>query len=291
MNILITCNTLTYCSGSPLYNYTLAIELAKEHTVTIISRFSYWVEQDCGKEIMRKTLETAGVRCLDFFLTPTVKHDHYDLSIVSQNDFIQQVFDLKPTKILQVIHSEYDCEKPTIDNRIYKYIAIRPSIKDHLMAEYEIPSKDIAVIFNGVDRERFAPRTTQVDYKSRKIVVPCTIDPLREKFLNYIISEASLNPSDKIEIYGKDCGAKLDPLPPNVTIHPPMFNIEDAMRDAFMVSGILLGRVNLEARSMGIVNTIHDPEDPESHYYFYPNEEEFDKKHNIKSVTKEILSC
>lgn len=282
---------MCYLSGSPLYNYTLAIELAKEHTVTIISRFSHWVEEDCGKEIMRDNLEKAGVRCLDFFVVPTVKHDHYDLAIVSQNDFIQQVFDLKPSKILQVIHSEYDCEKPTIDKRIYKYVAIRPSIKDHLIREYGIPSDDIVVIFNGVDRERFAPREPGQYYNIKKIIVPCTLDPLREKFLNYIISEAEANNRIKIEIYGKDCGAKLITLPSNVTIHPPMFSIENAMKDAYMVSGILLGRVNLEARSMGIVNTIHDPEDPESHYYFYPNEEEFDKRHNIINVAKDILNC
>lgn len=288
MNILITCNTMSYLSGSPLYNYTLAIELAKQgHTVTLLSRFEDWVELDDQRHILKSNLINAGVNCVDI-KKPNTAIQSYDYAFISQKTGIEFVQRMNPRRIVNIIHSEYDCEQPCVAN---VYVAIRPTIKDRLVKQFGIPEQLIKVIYNGVDRERFAPRTLQINYRVRKIVVPCTLDPLREKFLNYIISEARLNPNDKIEIYGKDCGARLDPLPSNVTIHPPTFYIEDAMKDACLVSGILLGRVNLEARSMGIVNTVHDPNDPESFYHFYPNEEEFDKKHNIHNVAKELIQC
>ena len=71
-----------------------------------------------------------------------------------------------------------------------------------------------------------------------------------------------------------------------VTISPAVFNIEKKIADADIVAGILLGRVNLEARAMGIVSTIHNPDDPASFSYYFPVREDFDREHDIKKCCR-----
>lgn len=73
MKILISCSTMTYLSGSPLYNYTLAMELAKEHDVSFCS---VWVDN-----YLKKNLEKAGVK-----IREDINGD-YDVALVSQQKF------------------------------------------------------------------------------------------------------------------------------------------------------------------------------------------------------------
>ncbi len=77
MKIIIVCQTMTYLSGSSLYNYTLAKELSKEHDVSVMS---LW-----GKNYLRDDLEDLGVKCI------RETNDEYDLAIVSQKDLIKKL--------------------------------------------------------------------------------------------------------------------------------------------------------------------------------------------------------
>jgi glycosyltransferase involved in cell wall biosynthesis len=272
-----------------MYNYTLAIELAKSHDVTLLSNYKTWCEMDDTRHDILHGLQHAGVHTIDISKAFT-SFKQYDIAIISQQTMYPYVKQMKPYRIINVIHSEYDVEQPILDDNV-EYVAIRPSIKDRLVKSFGIPESKVRVIYNGVDRERFAPIGERIDLGRTRIIIPCTLDPLREKFLLYWIDVAKRSRSTMVELYGKDCGAKLGVLPENVSVNPPTFHIEDVMRHASYVAGILLGRVNLEARSMGIESLIHDPIKPEKYNIFYPSEEEFDKKHNIVNVAKEIISC
>ena len=168
------------------------------------------------------------------------------------------------TPVFNIVHSEYPCESP-IPNRkeIIKYICIRPSIAAHIITQHGIPADKVKVIYNGVDRKRFNPEELGAKFRrpelkefKYKIVAPCTLDKLREKFLNHLIDSATKD--RHVVLVGLDCGANLNKSP-YVEIKPDTFDIQNEMADADEVAGILLGRVNIEAWSMGIKSTIYDP--------------------------------
>jgi glycosyltransferase involved in cell wall biosynthesis len=264
--IIIVCSTMEYLSGSPLYNYTLALELAKENDVTILSKWQY--------NSLQMDLEDAGVTCV------TETSEHYDLALVSQRDFPLPNAD----KIVHIVHSEYECETPR--ENMEHYVAIRPSIKEHLINEHNIPAEKITVIYNGVDLERFSPREkSERDYF--KVVIPATRDSLRQQMFDYYCAKA--NKDYRVFIYGKNFGANIKG--DYVYQYDEVSNIEDFIGDADLVAGILLGRVNLEARAMNVKSVIHNPDNPEDMYEYYPDRDEFEKNHDIKNVAKALCTC
>lgn len=273
--ILIACDTMTYLSGSPLYHYTLAIELAKKGKT--VKMYSQWKKNE-----MMDRLEEAGVEILR-----DQPVGHFDLAILSQESSSKLLETITADKILNVIHSEYDCENPIISDMITEYIAIRPSIKEHLIEDHGIPEEKIRIVYNGVDFERFNPQKRKRSKKKfTKVVIPCTIDPLRREFLEYYIEKA--NKDFRVFIYGKDFGADI-PLKKYVTISDEVFDIENKMADADIVAGILLGRVNLEARAMGIHSYIHDPKNPAEYEDYFPVYREFKRDHDIVNVAKQLI--
>lgn len=267
MKIIIVCQTMTYLSGSPLYNYTLAKELVKENDVYLLSN---WADN-----YLKKDLAANGVKCI------TETNDEYDLALVSQRNFPIP----KAKKVINIVHSEYDYETPIIEG-IDHWVAIRPSIKEHLIAEHGILEDKITVIYNGVDLERFKPREkTERDYV--KVVIPATIDSLRQKFFNYYTSKA--NKDYRIFIIGKYFGAYI-PKSEFISIQGETDEIEKEIADADIVAGILLGRVNLEARACNVISYIHNPDNPEEYEVYYPHRWDFEERHDIKKVAKQLLS-
>lgn len=267
MKIILICETMQYLSGSPLYHYTLALELKKRgYDVHFLSQWAY--------NPMRLELEKAGVKILE-----GKADEEYDLALISQRTFNIP----KAKKVLHIIHSEYEVERPRTGD--FDFIAIRPSIKEHLIKNHGIKEDRIKVIYNGVDLERFKPREKKErDYT--KVVIPATIDSLRQKFFDYYIAKASDN--YKIYFFGKQFGGYI-PNNPNIIKMDEVHNIEDFMYDADLVAGILLGRVNLEARAMNIKSMIHNPNDPEECEEYYPDRKEFEERHDIKNVANQII--
>jgi hypothetical protein len=266
MKILITGRTMTYLSGQPLYVYELARELSKTNDVSVLSD---WTNNE-----LHSNLVSAGVKCI------TEPENEYDLIIASE---------FKPDVkgfTINIVHSEYDCETPIPNCDMY--VCIRPSIQKHIIEQHNIPKEKTKVIYNGVDRDRFTDKYDKTHKQSKNFkltVVPCTIDKLREKFLNHLISIAGKD--NMYMMVGDDFGANLKPSP-FVIRAKSTFNIEKYIQQADEVAGILLGRVNLEARSCGIPSLIYDPETLKVTKYF-PKEELFDKRHNIKNVAKQII--
>ena len=280
MRIAISSHVMSFLSGQPLYNYELALQLKRMgHEVTVLSE---WIEPNYGDggEILAKNLDEAGVirKRLD-------ERGDFDLIIASERESVQVLDNHPDIQAINIIHSEYDYETPIEDRpQIVKYVCIRHSIMRHIINEHGIHPSKCCVIFNGIDRNRFKKKKkSKRDYY--KIVVPCTLDLLREKFLNKLIDEAT--DKRRVFIYGHDRGATLHESK-WATICPSKFNIEDEIADADEVAGILLGRVNLEAWSCGVNSSIYDPDDLSNK--LYPPPPDFDSKHNIENVAKQILS-
>jgi len=265
MKIILVCSTMEYLSGSPLYHYALAKELVKEHKVSFLSK---WASNH-----LQYDLEDLGVEIL------TEPKGHYDLAIVSQRDMPLPSAD----KTIHIVHSEYDCETPR--ENMEHYVAIRPSIKEHLIKEHNIPEEKIKVIYNGVDLELFSPKEkTKRDYF--KVVIPATRDSLRQKMFDYYCAKASKD--YRVFIYGKQFGAKIQG--DYVYQFDEVSNIEEHIGDADLVAGILLGRVNLEARAMNVLSVIHNPDNPEDCYEYYPDRQDFEEMHDIKKVAKQLCT-
>ncbi len=263
--ILISCETMAYLSGSPLYNYTLAKELAKTHEVHFQS---VWTDN-----FLKRDLEALGVKCV--FST----QEEYDLALMSQRRFAKP----NAKKIVNIVHSEYDCETPI--EGCDHYVAIRPSIKEHLIKEHDIKDEDITVIYNGIDLERFKPKEkSERDYI--KVVIPATIDPLRQKMFDYYTSRA--NKDFRVFIFGKQFGGV---IPENefVYVHEEVDDIENYIADADLVAGILLGRINLEARACDVPSVIHNPDNPDEMERYFPDRKEFEDKHDIKKVAQRLV--
>ncbi len=276
MNILLACNEMVSLTGSPLYHYTLAKELRQQgHRVFI---FSIW-----GKRF--KDLPRFGV----IKYGSMHRNINFDLFLVSQPIMEEVIDKIRAKKVVNVVHSEYPCETPMTHKRIDHYIAIRPEIKQHLIDYHEIPEDKISVIYNGIDTKRFSTnkrKKHEGDYT--KVVLPCSIHPLRAKFINYYTKQAC--EKYRVYIYGKTTGNAKIYRNEWVFISDEKENIEDYIADADIVAGILLGRINLEAYNMGIPNYIHDPDNPKKKYLYSIDKEEFNNRHNIKNVAKQITN-
>lgn len=289
MKILVTGLSMAYLSGQPLYCYELCRELKRQgHEVTMMSELHIPPGQrpDNDGHKLVENLTAEGIECIEWNAS---RCSGYDLILASepQSEIVFQSSGNTP--VFNIVHSEYECEKPLENrNEIKKYICIRPSIAAHIITQHNIPTNKVKVIYNGVDRKRFSPvdkcpQKSPLSF-SYKIVVPCTLDSLREKFLNHMIDNATSE--KRVVIRGMDCGAQLHESP-FVTINKDTFDIQEEMADADEIAGILLGRVNLEAWSMGIKSTIYDPVTLENITIEPPKD--FDKKHNIINVARQII--
>jgi glycosyltransferase involved in cell wall biosynthesis len=222
MNILVSGQAMSYLSGQPLYCYELCLELKRRgHRVTMVSEYVDNLHGADGHKL-KENLETAGVKLVPIKTLEGLE-PNYDLAIVSETCSEAVINRLPDTPVINVVHSEYVYETPLEDRpQIIAYVCIRHNILEHIVNEHNIPRDKCVVIYNGVDRERFK-KVKKNKRSYEQVVVPCTLDTLREKFLNEVISTAS--PERHIDIFGFDCGAKLQESP-YVTIHPDKFNIE-----------------------------------------------------------------
>ena len=236
-----------------------------------------------GKRL-RENLEAENILCTSW---DDPKAAAYDLWLASEKISLKALPVAEGVPMINIVHSEYPVEDP-IEDIPMAWVCIRPSILEHIVKEHNIPREKCHVIYNGVDRLRFRNvKKAKRDYKL--IVVPCTLDTMREKFINHMIELAD----EKLHVhfYGFYCGANM-PISKEqekyVKVFPDTFDIEKAIQGADEVAGILLGRVNLEANSCGIPSTIFDPVTLKSEKFLLPDSV-FDARHNIKNVASDIL--
>lgn len=283
MKILITGNSMSYLSGQPLYCYELARELKRQgHWVEVRSEWKNPHGKDGHR--LRKNLEKENILCANW---DDPKNADYELWLASEKISLKVLHVAEGVPMINIVHSEYPVEDP-IEDIPMAWVCIRPSILEHIVSEHDIPREKCHVIYNGVDRERFCKiKKPKRDFTLA--VVPCTLDTLREKFINHMIELA--DEKMHVHFYGFYCGAKM-PISEEkekfVKVFPDTFDIEKAIQNADEVAGILLGRVNLEANSCGVPSTIFDPVTLRSEKFLLP-EAEFDKKHNIKNVARDIM--
>lgn len=246
MNILYTFLNFNGLTGSELYYYELAREMVNlGHNVTISS--------NCGGYV-KYMAEEKYIRCLDFSdITPYLidKFDviHFSHSPVYSglhNLFSNRLSSDKKYKIPRhkfvcTVHSEVlNTERVDILNfgpEIDHYISVRQSI-DSLL-----PEDNKSLIYNPIDFSRFNEKNT---LDEGYILFPGSLNYLRKNVLLNIMHEF---PNREILVIGRNDYPDLKLK--NVRFMDPVWNIEDYIKKAHMVIGILRGRTFYEALLCG----------------------------------------
>lgn len=175
-----------------------------------------------------------------------VKGMKFDVILTNHTPITERLLQLYPNNnFINIVRSEViDLENPIIDNRIKKYIAIRPSIKEHLINEFNIDSNKIEVIYNLFDKSKFIPQKTEKDIDKKITLFVGTMDYLRKSSIEDLIDN-----SEELWLVGKDTmgyAKEFDNTYDNVKYFPPTDKIETFINKCDETAGIFLGRTTIE---------------------------------------------
>ena len=265
LKILLSCLFFRTFTGSELYVFELAKELLKLNCeVTVMSQIGGPLT-DMAKRL--------GIKCITFEQAPGFKlgdgqwgfdaGNGYQVSTPNMMYRVSEVnFDLihmqhKPVaeRMIQFypeidkiysIHSEViELEEPIKHESIKKYIAIRPEIKEYIVNYFDIPEKDVDIIYNPVDNEKFKPKPVKTQ---DSILFVGTIDYLRRETIMDLIDYTKEN-NKELWLMGEDKNNYL----PNILLQPhvkhfkPGWNVEKLINECSETAGIQLGRTTIES--------------------------------------------
>jgi glycosyltransferase involved in cell wall biosynthesis len=265
LKILLSCLFFRTFTGSELYVFELAKELLKLNCeVTVMSQIGGPLT-DMAKRL--------GIKCITFEQAPGFKlgdgqwgfdaGNGYQVSTPNMMYRVSDVnFDLihmqhKPVaeRMIQFypeidkiysIHSEIiELEEPIKHDSIKKYIAIRPEIKEYIVNYFDIPEKDVDIIYNPVDNEKFKPKPVKTQ---DSILFVGTIDYLRRETIMDLIDYTKEN-NKELWLMGEDKNNYL----PNILLQPhvkhfkPGWNVEKLINECSETAGIQLGRTTIES--------------------------------------------
>lgn len=252
MRILLTIISYRYLTGAELYIYELAREYRRlGHQVMIAS-----INFDPQAEIVKRAQAFGAYVVPIEALQPSLQFDIMHLNEYHPARIALETFPRVPA--VTSIHSQWECETPFVDPRIFKFITIRPGIKEHWAETLQIPLDKFALIYNPIDLERFFPIRTPTNPK-KVIVFPGTIDSLRKASILHLAERAQ-----REDFILRVVGAKtlnetyLDSLPPKVEHYPMNWNIAKFIQSADETAGILLGRTTIEGWACGKPGWIYD---------------------------------
>jgi len=265
LNILIGCLNFNDYTGSELHIYELAKGLKKAgHNVSICSNVG-GVMKNRAKGLGIPTYqlnEPPGFRLGDGksqVMTPQgpqltkegqlykLKEVKFDIMHLHHKPVTEHLLRLFPqTPVITTIHSEViELEHPVIDDRISKYICIRPEIKDYITEVFEVEEKKTSVIYNPFDTQRFKPHV-KPNNKNKRILFVGTIDYIRQDTILHLI-ESTKEQGKELWILGKKKSDYLDDLnESHVTYIEPTWDVEKYIKQCDETAGILLGRTTIE---------------------------------------------
>ena len=170
----------------------------------------------------------------------------FDIIHCQHKPIVEIMNNLYPTidKICS-IHSEViSLELPVIHDSIKKYIAIRPEIKEFLISNHNIPEKNIEVVYNPIDENKFKPSKQQSENFTLFVG---TIDYLRKKTILDLVEYTKLN-NKELVLVGENRDNYLSEILLNS--HVKHFNstpnVETFVNRCDETAGILLGRTTIE---------------------------------------------
>ena len=268
IKVLIGCLFFRTFTGSELYVYELAKNLIKLNCdVTVLSEIGGPLTEMAKKDGIKVVpfANPPGYKLGDGkwgFNTPQgfqpselnnmyrVSDVNFDIIHVQHKPVAERIFQMYPEiDKVYTIHSEViELENPVKNEKVKKYIAIRQEIKDY-MQKFDIPEKDIEIIYNPIDNTKFNDKNIKTENYTLFVG---TIDYLREKTIMDLIEYTKLN-SQELWLVGENKSQYLDSILKNthVKYFPSTWNVEKFVKNCKETAGIQLGRTTIEGWMSG----------------------------------------
>ena len=143
------------------------------------------------------------------------------------------------------IHSEViELENPVINEKIKKYICIRPEIQEHITTKFNIEKTNTEVIYNPIDTSRFNEKNTKDD---DYVLFVGTLDYLRESTIKDLV-DYTKEINKELWLVGENKSNYLEDLLKNkhVKHFEATSKVETFVKNCSETAGILLGRTTIE---------------------------------------------
>jgi len=269
LKILIGCLNFKGLTGSEISTMELAKGLSKNgcdvYVVSQIGR-SFKVEAEKHNIKVFPINEPPGFKMGDgkwVFNTPTskklsepnklylVKDMKFDVIHTNHKPITERLLQLYPNNnFVNIVRSEViDLENPVVDDKIKKYIAIRPSIKDYMINDFNIEEDKIDVVYNLFDKSRFSVKKIESGVNKKVTLFVGTMDYLRKQPIEDLIEN-----TEELWLVGKDSmgyASEFDKKYDNVKYFPPTDKIEEFIHKCDETAGIFLGRTTIEGYLCG----------------------------------------
>jgi glycosyltransferase involved in cell wall biosynthesis len=236
-------------TGTSMHVYELArVLVARGHEVTVSA-------PDIGGELTDRA-RAQGVRVTDLDLATT---ERFDLIHTHHHDPGVEVMTRLPrVPVVATIHSLSPPDRPICSPRVRTFVCVRPEIRRGITCRDGVPAATTSVIFNGIDRRRFAPMPAPDD--EAPVLFVGTIFRRRRAVLHDLVTrtEAEGRPLHVVGIGPDDwlCGA-----PDHVTwTRREVWDVEVHMRAASEVASVAMSRTAIEAWACGRPATIYEIE-------------------------------
>jgi hypothetical protein len=179
-----------------------------------------------------------------------VNHETFDVIHANHTPITQRLLQLYPeSNFVNIVRSEViDLENPVVDSKIKKYIAIRPSIKDYIVNEFDISEDMVDVVYNPFDKARFKPMDLPSGTDKKVTLFVGTMDYLREKPINDLVMKCK-NDGKELWLVGKDVkgyAKYISTIEDHVKYFEPTDKIEEFYHKCDETAGIMLGRTTIE---------------------------------------------
>jgi len=283
LKILLACLNFRGYTGSELYVYELAKALkGKGHDVSVVSNI--------GGPITDKARKL-GIKVYSIEEPPTFKRGDgiwqiptpdgnsvtsnpntiykiavtdFDIMHLNHTPITKRMLELYPeVPAISSIHSEViELEHPVISDKISKYIAIRPEIKEFLINSFNISEDKIDVVYNPIDNTRFNTEflPPKVENEVKKIIFVGTIDYLRRNAIEDLV-KTTKEEGNRLVLVGNNSDTYLEGIlkeNEHITYYPATPTVEKILKQCDETAGILLGRTTIEGWLCGKGGWIYD---------------------------------
>ncbi len=278
LNILIGCLNFNDFTGSELHVYELAKGLRQEgHNVTISSNVGGEMEKKAkllgintctpqeppGFKLGDDKTQVNGPDGKPLTMRKgqlyRVSDFNFDIMHLHHKPITEHFLKLYPTTpVVCTIHSEViELEHPVKDDRITKYICIRPEIQEFIISRFDIDKDKTSVVYNPFDTNRFKNYPLPKSDKKRVLFVG-TIDYLRQDSIIDLVNETEKN-GEELWIVGRKRTELINNLnKEHVKYFEPTWNVEKYIKEVHKTAGILLGRTTIEGWLCGRPGIIYD---------------------------------
>jgi len=175
-----------------------------------------------------------------------IKDMKFDVIHSNHTPVTQRLLQLYPNNnFVNIVRSEViDLENPVVDTKIKKYIAIRSSIKDYIVNNFNVDESKVEVIYNLFDKSRFTEKKLDKGTDKKVTLFVGTMDYLRKSSIEDLIDN-----SEELWLVGKDTmgyAQEYSNIYDHVKYFPPTDKIEDFVNKCDETAGIFLGRTTIE---------------------------------------------